>query len=585
MVFSGSITHGTAYQTNVEIIGNRLSNYGNQALARRNGGSCNLAHGIYADTANSTIENNVVIQAVAYGIQFYSEPCNGVISNNTVDQAGTGNVVIGGGGCPAAPNPPNGKITINNNIFESAPFGAVQLGANGAAGTSPCTSTNRVKISNNLLAAGEAITTGGSLNGCTDITGTTFEAPTATFGGYSATSTNNNYQILTPSSGVGTGTTSCVSGQSVCVPTLDFVGRVRPNPPSRGAYELASSTGTPSATFPPTSFDFGSSPVGTPTTIQQFTYTSTGTANVVIGTETLSNTTDFSFGGTGSCSNGQSLAPGNACTVSAKCTPSTTGPLSGNLIVTDNSSGSPHTVPLTCTGTNPGAPAISLSQPSATLGNTSVNTNSTGPTVTITNSGTANLIISSTGGVDAANWSVNTDSSCLSGPIPPAGTCFFIPTFSPTSPGAKSTTYTITANTTPTTTTFALSGTAVQSNFSFSSASLTFSDTTVGRTSSIKTFTLTSNYTNGPAVLTFNVTGNYSQTNNCGSTLAPSGACTVSVTFSPLSSGSLPGTVAITVPDGGPNPTGPLTGNGIIPTNGVLIIGGVKVVVGVQILK
>src|SRR6202007_2315315 len=105
-------------------------NYGDQSKASRNGGSCNYAHGIYANTSGVVIQNNIVVQALTYGIHLYSAPCNAVISNNTVDQAGKGNIIVGGSYCS-----PLGKITINNNILGSAPSGAITLGA---GGTAPC---------------------------------------------------------------------------------------------------------------------------------------------------------------------------------------------------------------------------------------------------------------------------------------------------------------------------------------------------------------------------------------------------------------------------------------------------------------
>jgi hypothetical protein len=228
-IFVGSTRHSPAFQTDIQIIGNRISNYGDQTKAPRNGGSCNFTQGIYANTPGAVIENNIVIQVAAYGIHFYSAPCNGVISNNTVDQAGKSDIIVGGGDCS-----PQGKITINNNILGAAPSGGIFLGASGVA---PCTSSSRIKVSNNLFASGSS-QINGSLNGCTDVSGSLTEAPTDTFVSYSATSRTNDYHLKAGSQAISHGTTACTSGVSNCVNPLDFDRITRLSPPSIGSYDF-----------------------------------------------------------------------------------------------------------------------------------------------------------------------------------------------------------------------------------------------------------------------------------------------------------------------------------------------------------
>lgn len=540
-IYVGSTNHGTAYQNDVQIIGNRISNYGLQSLAQRNGGSCNLTHGIYSNTPNVVIQNNVIIAATTYNIQIYNQACNAIISNNTSDLGGKGNIVIANG-TPCAQGP-TGRVTISNNIFESAPDGAVTLGTGGG---SPCTSTSRVLISNNLISPGLAITNG-SLNGCTDISGTVAEAPNVTFTSYSAGSFNNNYQILSPSLGVGTGTTSCVSGGiTPCVPSLDFNFVTRPNPPSRGAFELAGGHGSgpvSNSTLTPTTWDFGTSPVGTPTSIKSFTFTSTGTGSVTLVTESIADLVNFSFGGTGTCANGQVLSTTTTCTVSAKCTPSAVGTFTTNLTVTDNGQSSPHVIGLSCTGnTTGGTPAITLSQANVDFSNVSVNSNSTGPVVTVSNSGTGPLLISSLGGEDATAYS-HLSTGCLSGSIPAGGHCTITPVFSPQTLGTKTSSITITANTTPTTKVITLTGVGVQSALGVSPSSLTFSDTPVGSTTPSQAVTVSNSSTVAPANITIALTGPYSQTNTCSDGFTDSFS---TLSLSPLwviDTGSAPGTI------------------------------------------
>lgn len=235
-IYAGSTQHGTAYQNDVQMIGNRISNYGDQSKAVRNGGVCNFTHGIYSNGPNVLIENNVIIQAATFNIQIYNQACNSVISNNTLDQAGKGNIVIANGTTCA--QGPTGRISILNNIMESAPSGGITLGTGGG---SPCTAASRVLIANNLTSVGQALTNG-ALNGCTDVSGNVQENPTVTFSGYNGSSTTNNYQLAASSIAInGAITGPCVNGgTSPCVPQTDFAGIARPQraKPDIGAYEL-----------------------------------------------------------------------------------------------------------------------------------------------------------------------------------------------------------------------------------------------------------------------------------------------------------------------------------------------------------
>jgi hypothetical protein len=62
------------------------------------------------------------------------------------------------------------------------------------------------------------------------------------------------------------------------------------------------------------------------------------------------------------------------------------------------------------------------------------------------------------------------------------------------------------------------------------------------------------------------VTGDFSQTNNCGSTLAAGSSCNILVTFKPTATGSRSGTLTISDdPLAGGQQTVSLSGNGVAP--------------------
>ncbi|MFF2852277.1 choice-of-anchor D domain-containing protein [Streptomyces sp. NPDC058001] len=95
---------------------------------------------------------------------------------------------------------------------------------------------------------------------------------------------------------------------------------------------------------------------------------------------------------------------------------------------------------------------------------------------------------------------------------------------------------------------------------------LSFAAREVGGTSPAQTVTVTNGDTSAAPIGSVTVTGDYAQSNTCGTSLAAGASCTVSVTFKPTATGTRTGTltVASTAP-GGPV-TASLTGVG---TNGV----------------
>jgi phospholipase C len=78
----------------------------------------------------------------------------------------------------------------------------------------------------------------------------------------------------------------------------------------------------------------------------------------------------------------------------------------------------------------------------------------------------------------------------------------------------------------------------------FNPTKLTFPNTTVG-SSSVLPATLTNTYSSAASISSITITGHYTQTNNCGSTLAAGASCTVTVTFTPTKTGTQTGVVTV----------------------------------------
>ena len=96
----------------------------------------------------------------------------------------------------------------------------------------------------------------------------------------------------------------------------------------------------------------------------------------------------------------------------------------------------------------------------------------------------------------------------------------------------------------------------------FSPTALAFGNQAIGTTSAVKTISLKNYKASALAISSVVTTGDYAQTNNCGTSVAAGATCTISVTFKPVATGSRPGTVTANV-GAGPSPSASLTGNGV----------------------
>jgi hypothetical protein len=183
---------------------------------------------------------------------------------------------------------------------------------------------------------------------------------------------------------------------------------------------------------------------------------------------------------------------------------------------------------------------ISISPTAVGFG--SVATGSSSPTqaVTVTNSGTAAAPVGSittTGDFSQTN-------TCGSS-IPAGSSCTVSVRFTPTATGTRTGNLTVTAS--GITNTVPLSGTGVAPGpiLSTNPGSLAFAGTIVGASSAAQTVTVTNTGTTTAAVSGVSASGDFSQTNTCGS-LAVGASCTVTVRFTPTASGTRSGAVTIT---------------------------------------
>ena len=104
-----------------------------------------------------------------------------------------------------------------------------------------------------------------------------------------------------------------------------------------------------------------------------------------------------------------------------------------------------------------------------------------------------------------------------------------------------------------------------------SPSSLSFGDVASGATSAAQTVTVSNPGSSAASVSSVSVSGPYSQTNTCGSSIAAGGSCTVSVKFAPTSGGSLTGTLSVATSAPGSPLTVALSGTGVTATTNLAL--------------
>jgi hypothetical protein len=328
----------------------------------------------------------------------------------------------------------------------------------------------------------------------------------------------------------------------------------------------------------------------------QFAASSTSSfGDVLVGstsstqTVTVTNNTDYAANPTGPTLTGGSAGMFNAsgcggtvaangtCTVNVTFSPTSTGAQSATL----NVGGQP--VSLAGTGVQAGA---NITPATTTFGSQPVSTSSITKNITLTNTGTGTLTYTSTTvtGANPGDFSVG-DSNCSStGFLAPSATCNITVQFVPTAIGHRSATVIVQDNAPSGTQSVAVSGNATASSMAFGPASVAFSKAIPAGTGSpghtITVFNTTS--ANMPIKSTViagtNPKSFIESGDTCsGTTLAPSGKCTVRVRFAPSSAGRR--TALLEITDTGP--VAPhlhevtLTGNATFPNNPKSVAGSV----------
>ncbi len=317
----------------------------------------------------------------------------------------------------------------------------------------------------------------------------------------------------------------------------------------------------PTVSFSPTSLSFGNVVVGQSSAPMPLTLTNTGNATLNITKVQITQPNAGDFTETDNCA-GQHILAGAFCTINVTFVPTTTGARSANVTVTDNATGSPQKVLISGTGL---APVVSLSPTSLTFAAETIGSSSASQNILLKNTGQAPLTISSIAlaGANPGDFSLSNNCGASLGVN---ATCTITATFVPTTSWSRTAAIMLTDNAMGSPHVMGLAGNGASGGVaSFSPTSLTFASRLMFSTSAPLPVMFSNTGTAPLQIANIVTAGDYAQTNNCGTSVAAGGSCTINVTFTPSLTAARPGWVNVILTDPAGIQTVALTGTGASP--------------------
>ncbi len=321
--------------------------------------------------------------------------------------------------------------------------------------------------------------------------------------------------------------------------------------------------------FSPASLAFGNQAVGSASSAQSATLTNTGTATLHITSVSITGTNAADFAKTADTCTGAAVAVNATCSVSATFSPSATGSRTAAFTFTDDAVNSPQSLTLSGTGV---ASAIGFNPTSLTFASQGVGTTSAAKTVTVTNTGTGSLHITTVTltGTNAGDFAISAN-TCNGATVAVNATCSVSVTFTPGATGSRTAALSFAddAPASPQTVALTGSGVPVGPGIGFNPTSLTFASQGVGTTSAAQSVIVTNTGTAALHITTVTLTGANTgdfaiSVNTCnGATVAVNATCTVSVTFTPSATGSRAAALSFADDAPGSPQTVALSGTGI----------------------
>lgn len=313
----------------------------------------------------------------------------------------------------------------------------------------------------------------------------------------------------------------------------------------------------PAIAFSPVALNFNSESVGSVTAAQTILVTNDGSAPLSISSISVAGTNAADFLETNACPVAPAVLAVNAsCTISVKFQPTVAGQRAAAISFADNAGGSSQSIPLAGTGT---ATGVSLAPSSLTFTAQDVGSPSSPQTVTLQNTGTGPLTISSISFTGANVSDFSQKDNCPAGPAATLATglsCTIDVTFNPTGTGARTASLSVSDDAGSSPQAVAVSGTGTAPAVNFSSLSVDFPATLVGASSGNSPVQL-SNSGNGPLVITqvgfaganpgdFQASGSCMEVNGASVSVAPGSSCEVDANFKPTAAGARTAMLSVT---------------------------------------
>ena len=351
-----------------------------------------------------------------------------------------------------------------------------------------------------------------------------------------------DFRLLSGSPGVGAG-----SNTADYLPAfdLDTIPRVLPvgGTVDMGAYEFAATT---SSTLEALSITFGDQPAGSTSPPGDLTLTNTGTETLVVSRVTVTG----EFSQTNTCQIADGIPPGQSCIITVVFSPAFAGPRSGQLTITGNSVNS--TADLSGNGTG----SLTLSASSLAFSAQRVGTTSDPLVLTISNTGTVDRTLN---GI-TTNGFFTSSNNCPA-TMAPGSACEVTIRFAPTAREIQFGAITINLGISESPAIVTLSGLGVAPTISVTPTSLVFGTQQVGTLSTPRTVVIANQGNIALTIHSVSLTGDYSGTNDCGTSVPANATCTISVVFAPTANGTRNGVLTVTHDAGSTPQTVALTGS------------------------
>lgn len=331
---------------------------------------------------------------------------------------------------PAALGARSANLTIGSN--NTAGPVTLTLGGNGVDNT-PLIALSRDAISfgrqqNNTTSSPQTVVVRNDGGGTLTITAVASSAAVFTAGGNCLNANLANQQSCTLS--VTFRPTAAVASTGVISLTHNAPG----SPSEVTVSGMGSATPVPVVTLSRSAIDFaGVTPVGQSSFTERVTVTNSGPGAVTL--EALMGAPEFPVvgGAAGACAAGQDLAQGAACNIDVRFAPAGAGARVGTLSIT--STGTPGNAAVTLSGTGSAAAAAAALPNPQTVEFGSVRIGMTSPArpLTITNSGTTNLVVNDL--AVSGPFALAPGGTCGARPfvLTPGSSCLMSLTYSPTS--------------------------------------------------------------------------------------------------------------------------------------------------------